>query len=448
VGESLLCYDKITNLDRLETTLLELCYKGSGVTDEEFDKIDLARVQAELGAGTFKFAAPKYLTAGSGSERRKYISFELIERLVIRLLYTALSEILEPQFIDNLFSHRKNKSYKHAIINLQESMRLNADGIVVRLDVEKYYDSIDHEILLLALEKYVDKKSVDLVRSLLTVFGNDGKGIFSGSSLSNLFGNLYLSSVDHLVTDALQNPTYIRFVDDMAMVCKDMATAQDLRETIELYLDKKLKLKLSARKSFLRGVSDGCKFLGYDIFPEKLFLLKDYIDSTNEKLDKILCGQSGLTDEQIRNKIRSIKGKLKNTCEIALRDKVEEVDKILRAGGSFLRSRTRNIAASASKEAVQPSSFLKNKGQLASADEKSYEKQEVLSSTNLAQNFKREDHVTQKSDNNLPKIPQTGRVESQIVAEIQNLNMLNLTPWEAFLCVKRWQESIVVLNPE
>jgi hypothetical protein len=160
-GKLLDFYDKIADLDALETTLLELCYKGSGVTDKEFENINLEQVQTQLKTGTFNFSTPKYLTVG-GSEKRKYASFGLAERIITCMLYKLLSQVLDPLFIDNLFSHRKNKSYKHAITNLQESMRKNLDGYILRLDVERYYDSIDHEILLSFIPKHVDAKTKQL----------------------------------------------------------------------------------------------------------------------------------------------------------------------------------------------------------------------------------------------------------------------------------------------
>ncbi|GHV30994.1 hypothetical protein FACS189481_5830 [Clostridia bacterium] len=258
------------------------------------------------------------------------------------------------------------------------------------------------------------------------------KGFFRAAAYL-IYSAIYIYQVlITVVINALKNSTYIRFVDDMAMVCNDMATARDLRETIELYLDKKLKMKLSARKSFFRDVSDSCKFLGYNIFPEKLFLLKDYIDSTNEKLDKILHGKSGLTDEQIKNKIRSIKGKLKNTCEVALRAKVDEVYRILRAGGNFSRSRSQNITTETQKAAVHLPLPQKTTGRIDDVAKSKYEKREVM-----------EDHATQDAYNKSSKTPQINQIEQQIAAEIRNLNICNLTPWEAFLRVKKWQENLV-----
>jgi hypothetical protein len=404
-------YDKIIDLDRLEMTLLELCYEGSGVSKKEFENINLEQMQAELVTGTFKFSAPKYLS----NEKRKYSSFGLPERLITKMLFSDLADILEPIFINNLFSHRKNKSYKHAIINLQASMQKNLTGSILRMDIAKYYDSIDHKILLSMLEKYVDEKTINLLQNMLACFGVNGKGIFSGSSLSNLFGNLYLATFDRLITENFANSTYLRFVDDMAVVCKDMKEAKELKEIAELYLDEKLKLKLSPVKSFLREVNEGCVFLGYNIFPNELFLLENYVAAANEELDSILLGKSRLTNEQIKTKVKNVKARLKNTCETTLQAKVEKIYQILKMGGDF------------SKLQQQPPINA------ITTEKKPILEQQSLQSSSL----------NACCDYELPTNLQNYRIEMQIATEIQSLNILHLTPWEAFLCVKKWHENIL-----
>ncbi|MDR1354638.1 MAG: reverse transcriptase/maturase family protein [Oscillospiraceae bacterium] len=433
-------YDKISNLDELETTLLELCYKGSGVTDKEFAKIDLPQIKLELDAGSFSFSSPKHLTLG-GTKKRRYAAFGLPERIITQILYKTLNEICDPLFIDNLFSHRKNKSYKHAITTLQESMQVNLQGCVLRLDVERYYDSIDHEILISFIEKHVDPKTSNLLKQLIFNFGEEGRGIFSGNCLSNLFGNLYLSNIDHLVLENLGNKTYMRFVDDMAMICPSMAAAQDLRSTIEAYLDEKLKLRLSQRKSFVRPVSEGCTFLGYNIFPNKLFLLQEYIDSTNEQLDKIMCGKSGLSDEQIKNKIRSIKSKLKNTCETSLQNRVEAIEKILKTNKYAMPiiTPTKNEYPFANVTTEPP------KPNTNAEPPKPPEPFRQLQHTIVPQYLVASNDSNPAESRAANQSP-TNELGSQIITEIRNINIINLTPWEAFLFIKKWNER--VYNPE
>ncbi|GMB10394.1 MAG: RNA-dependent DNA polymerase [Candidatus Improbicoccus devescovinae] len=389
----MLIFEDIITLDNLETTFLELSYNSKSFNTYS-QKLNLEKIYNDLNSGKFTFEKPKNFVQNADNKRKHYY-FGGVEQLVSKLIYNYLNEIIEPTYIENLFSNRKGKSHKHAVFNLQKNMQNMPNGVVLRMDIEKYYDTISHEILLVQLQKYLDKKLLELINKLLKVMNKFDKGIVSGSSLSNLFGNLYLSEIDIFVFKNMKQLSYIRFVDDMSVVCKNTMEAASLKDILEGFLAQKLGLKLSSKKTFIRYISEGCVFLGYKIFADKLLALDEYKISVNKDINDILCGKSNLSTVQIKNKIKAIKSKLKNTNETQVFDQISKIDEILKNGGKFMSKMPIN---------------------------KEVESQEIV--VKLDKNHEQNMH------------------ENIIIQEIKLLNLLNLTPWDAMIKIKQWKDSI------
>jgi hypothetical protein len=421
-------FSKISDLENLETIFLEFAYsnKSKGIEDsyskncsrtKESEELNLENLQNDLLNEKFEFLPLKHFVLKPG-KKRQHFHFGVAEQIVSRSIYVVLRELAEPYFIENLFSNRRQKSYKHAVLNLQKSMQNQTNSAVLRLDIEKYYDSIDHTILISQLKKIVDDKTLKLIKNLLQIMNPNGCGIVSGSSLSNLFGNLYLADFDILISRNLNNPTYMRFVDDMAVICKNIEEANKLKKIIEKTLDNKLKLRLSQEKSFIRSATDGCTFLGYNIFPGKLMLLENYTKTANNDLEKIISGNSGLTTKQIKCKIKAIKSKLKNADEPELREKLAKIDEILKNGINELKSFS--LVSNTEIDQIK----------LPSQIQRETTESEIVKETCIDVAIKKSKFSSK-------------HMSLEIANEIKNLNILDLTPWNALIIIKNWQDRIL-----
>jgi len=93
---------------------------------------------------------------------------------------------------------------------------------VARYDVNSYYKSIDHQVMLdLLKDLMIDDELIDIVAQLLSVpdVRNTGKGMVAGSSLSPLLGAVYLNTLDHQL-DSNRNIIYVRYMDDFVILAK------------------------------------------------------------------------------------------------------------------------------------------------------------------------------------------------------------------------------------
>lgn len=119
-------------------------------------------------------------------------------------MHHAIMNILEPvferQFIYYTYACRKNKGSHKAVLYAFEKAR--KCKYFIKLDVRKYFDNIDHEILKSMLNHIIkDRKCLNLLFSIIDSYGwgQEGKGLQIGNLTSQFFANYYLSVLDHFV---------------------------------------------------------------------------------------------------------------------------------------------------------------------------------------------------------------------------------------------------------
>lgn len=167
---------------------------------------------------------------------------------------------------------------------------------LLKIDIKKFFESIDHEILKKVLENFFphkDKYLANLVLSSVTspclVEGEiikRTKGISTGNSLSPLVSNLYLHGMD-VFLNKLENAKFIRFADDLLIFTKSPDDSELILEKVKNYL-KRLKLEINEEKLINCHYSQEIKFLGYTLpeteqkdnllpYKKPLYILDPYI---------------------------------------------------------------------------------------------------------------------------------------------------------------------------
>ncbi len=153
----------------------------------------------------------------------------------------------------------------------------------LKLDVEKYYHTINNDILKTILRKKI--KDNDLLNLIDTIIdGADGVPI--GNYVSQWFGNLYLSYFDHWVKENLRCKYYIRYCDDMVLFSNNKETLRLWFNKIKKYLNENLKLKVKNNFAIFPIEKRGVDFLGYRFFPNYTLVRKNIIKSMKRCLDK------------------------------------------------------------------------------------------------------------------------------------------------------------------
>ena len=140
------------------------------------------------------------------------------------------------------------------------------DGYFVKLDVSKYFPSVDHDILKSKLQKIVkDEKILSLLYSIIDSYNaEEGKGLPMGNQTSQCFALLYLDELDRYLKETLRVKYYVRYMDDMICIAEDKDAAKRILLDAERVLNKN-KLQIN-EKSQAIPIKNGILFLGWRFY--------------------------------------------------------------------------------------------------------------------------------------------------------------------------------------
>ncbi len=223
-----------------------------------------------------------------------------------RVVHHALCNIIEPlfdkTFIYDTYACRTRKGAHVAVKRYSDYAGKNT--FVLKCDIQKYFQSIDHEILLNMISRKIRCEQTRwLIRKIISsrhdetyafYFPGDSlftpclrkRGIPIGNLTSQFFANVYLNEFDHYLKETLGCKYYIRYVDDFVVLHNSKDFLHDVKKGIEEYLET-LRLRLHSRKCRMYRVHDGITFLGYRVFPTHRLLKKDNALRARRRLKKL-----------------------------------------------------------------------------------------------------------------------------------------------------------------
>ena len=147
------------------------------------------------------------------------------------------------------------------------SKNYSGDCFALKLDVKKFFESVDHQILLNLLRKKIkDEEFMILIKNILSSFSKE-KGIPIGNLTSQIFANVYLNELDKFMKQTLGIKYYIRYCDDFVILSQDKGYLENLIPEIEEFLNKSLKVTLHENKIIICKYTQGIDFLGYIVLP-------------------------------------------------------------------------------------------------------------------------------------------------------------------------------------
>jgi hypothetical protein len=177
-----------------------------------------------------------------------------------------LEPIYERCFCFDSYATRKGKGVHAAVKRVQ--FFLKSHEYFFKSDVEKYFDSIDHEVLLNILSRKIKDRSLLLLCSVIIQSeGVNGKGLPIGNRTSQFFANVYLTPFDYFVQEQLKPGGYVRYMDDFVLFNRNKQTLKAFIPQMEAFLAAYLKLDLKPSATFLNNRQNGLSFLGTRIFP-------------------------------------------------------------------------------------------------------------------------------------------------------------------------------------
>lgn len=268
---------------------------------------NLRTLQAELESMTYRTS--DYVT---------FIKHEPKERVIFKLpfrdrvVHWAIMQIVEPiwvkQFTSDTYACIKGRGVHSMTARLKKDIKNDPAGTryCLKVDVKKFYPSIDHEILKDVVRKKIkDSKLLALLDQL--VDSTDGVPI--GNYTSQYFANLYLSEMDHILKEVQGVKYYYRYADDIVLLSSTKEQLHAWLLWINDYLEIERNVSLKNNYSIF-PTTNGIDFGGYVVFPTHTRARKRNKKSLCREVAK--WRKKGLTSEEIRLKESSRLGFIKH----------------------------------------------------------------------------------------------------------------------------------------
>ncbi len=191
-----------------------------------------------------------------------------------RVLHHALMGVCDPHFesfqISDSYATRKGKGTFKALDRAWGFQKQYA--WFLKMDVRKYFDSIDHATLMSQLRRrFKDPRLLAIFERILDSYHTQtGKGLPIGNLTSQYFANYYLGLMDHWLKETHRVSAYVRYMDDFVIWHDDKSRLNFLAKEITGFLADRLALTL--KTCYVAKASTGLPFLGFRLFPNKKIL--------------------------------------------------------------------------------------------------------------------------------------------------------------------------------
>ncbi|MBD5425137.1 MAG: RNA-directed DNA polymerase [Bacteroides sp.] len=199
---------------------------------------------------------------------REICAAPLAQRILQHAIMNVCHEYFERCLIYDCYASRPLKGTHKAILRVKQ--KSSEFKYYVKLDIRKFFDSIDHSILKNRLARLIKDKSLFRLFNRIIDSHGDGCGLPIGNLTSQYFANFYLSSVDHYMKEVVKTPVYVRYMDDVIIMAKDKAALLMLMHKYVEFVDKNLNLRV--KPPIVGNINNGIPFLGYRIFRDKILM--------------------------------------------------------------------------------------------------------------------------------------------------------------------------------
>ncbi len=318
-------YEDIYHIDNLyKASKNALKGKKSKATPAKFwlteDKA-LSRMHQELKECRYKWGGyTSFMLNDKGVERRISVA-PFRDRVLHHAIMQNIEPLFEKSFIYDSYANRKGKGTYNALKRAR--YYANKYKYVLQLDIQKFFPSIDHVILLRLLKQKIECRETSyLLKELIensnrqddaffyfrgdTLFSpfEQKKGIPLGNLTSQFFGNLYLNPFDHFIKEQLRVKGYIRYVDDTLYFSNTYEELKAIIGKIEDFLVA-YRLKIHPLKIKLGETKKGFIFLGNKVFKTHFRLTSKAIRRGRKRLKKVRYAYNygNLDLAQAKNKI-------------------------------------------------------------------------------------------------------------------------------------------------
>ncbi len=243
-----------------------------GMTIDEFPDWAKAdnwkRIMAELRSGQYRpFPVKRVEIDKSDGGQRQLGIPTIIDRVIQQAIAQVLTPIFDPTFSNNSFGFRPNRNGQQAVKQVKDIIKTGR-RIAVDVDLSKFFDRVDHDLLMTYLGyKVKDKRVLQLIKRYLRAgiidkqrYSESREGVPQGGPLSPLLANIMLDPLDKELEK--RGHHFARYADDFTILVKTPRAGERVLSSISRFLNDRLKLVVNTTKSHVVKTSDS-KFLGF-----------------------------------------------------------------------------------------------------------------------------------------------------------------------------------------
>ena len=182
-----------------------------------------------------------------------------------RITHHAVMNVMEPIFVStftaNTYSCIKGRGIKAAADDVKQALRDRENTVYcLKLDIKKFYPSVNHTILKQQLRRKVkDQDALWLLDEII----DSTPGLPIGNYLSQYFANFYLTPFDHWIKETKRRKYFFRYADDIVILARTKQELHELLVEIKAYLWTNLRLEVKGNYQVFPVADRGIDFLGY-----------------------------------------------------------------------------------------------------------------------------------------------------------------------------------------
>ena len=229
----------------------------------------------------------------------------VVDRLVQQMILQVLEPIFDPTFSNSSYGFRPHRSAHMALEQERKYVAQEGREFVVDLDLEKFFDRVNHDILMSRIARRIgDKRLLLIIRRVLQAgLMQDGvcvareEGTPQGGPLSPLLANILLDDLDRLLEN--RGHCFCRYADDCNIYVRSLAAGQRVMDSVTRFLEGTLKLRVNRDKSAVAPVGER-KFLGHRLLLNgKLGISPKSVKRAKEKIRQITRRSRGDSFAQV-----------------------------------------------------------------------------------------------------------------------------------------------------
>ncbi|MFP4457915.1 MAG: reverse transcriptase domain-containing protein [Clostridia bacterium] len=320
-------FEKIIDYDNMykayeETQSGESKYKVAAMKFTENEVYNLMTLIDELNNGTYKMGDYTMFIVNEPKKRIIHAP-KYRDKIVQVAINQVLKHVFNPKFIYSSYSCIDKKG-THACVNrigyyLRKAKWLYGDdAYIVKLDIKKFFYSIDRSILKrLFAKKLRCARTLNLIYEIIDSADKiSEKGLPLGNTISQLSANIYMNVFDQYCKRDLGINFYVRYADDIVVILENKEKAKAFLEHARVFVKEKLNIELNKKKSKIFPLSQGVNAIGFKNYPTHKLLRnrsKRNIKRKARKLERLLI-QGKVTCEKVEQIFNSWKGHADSGC--------------------------------------------------------------------------------------------------------------------------------------